>query len=480
MATASATLAVRVMPIVIWILLVSASSLTSIVTANELSLVVSQNTSLQLLPVTVVEISPGVKPGTKVLCERVGIQGLSRLKHLKKFPNTLRVKVSYVGTGIRPPTVEVCFHRNLTLGIGMCDQGQWQKLNKGSWIRSMSPFDHKFLDIRMAGSSIEPIEVSLDEEIFFYRVIFWVLGVSMMTLASFLSNSLVFYYSGAMAVGILLVILMVLFQGMKLLPTGRKNSLAIFLYSSIVGLGTFLLRYVPRLLRSILTEIGISEDMYNPLGIFLLVFLVIAGAWLGFWVVRKLVLTEDGSIDIGVSYFVACSIRVFATVMILQSSIDPILAVEALLFGILISWVLRRFDPFKFMHNLYKRFHRSRKGNRRTVQDTYASPFQQSRDSKRVTQVPFSSLQGSTSKSPRQKSDPETFYSTFHTTPERRKFSKDEWDKFTKESTKKALETLVSSPDFSKWAVAHADRITLAPKKDFAKPNYLQRFFRWF
>lgn len=85
---------------------------------------------------------------------------------------------------------------------------------------------------------------------------------------------------------------------MKLLPTGRKSSLAIFVYSSVVrvkfnaeliylslifiymimihvflmiyqvGLGTFLLRYIPGLVRSLLTEIGISEDMYNPVSYF--------------------------------------------------------------------------------------------------------------------------------------------------------------------------------------------------------------------
>lgn len=78
-------------------------------------------------------------------------------------------------------------------------------------------------------------------------------------------------------------------QGMKLLPTGRKNSLAIFIYSSAVGiklksltpsfrwkrlfkyncfcqvgLGSFFLRYLPGLCRTILMEIGISEDMYYP------------------------------------------------------------------------------------------------------------------------------------------------------------------------------------------------------------------------
>lgn len=31
-----------------------------------------------------------------------------------------------------------------------------------------------------------------------------------------------------------------------------------------VGFGTFLLRYIPGLVRSVLTELGIDEDMYNP------------------------------------------------------------------------------------------------------------------------------------------------------------------------------------------------------------------------
>lgn len=74
-------------------------------------------------------------------------------------------------------------------------------------------------------------------------------------------------------------------------------------------------------------------------------------------------------------------------------------------------------------------------------------------------------------------SDSDPFYSTFHNTPERRKFSKEEWDKFTRETTKNALEGLVSSPDFSRWAVAHADRITLTPSKDSAKQP--RRWFPW-
>lgn len=66
--------------------------------------------------------------------------------------------------------------------------------------------------------------------------------------------------------------------------------------------------------------------------ILLLVFLVIAGAWLGFWVVRKLVLTNDGSIDSGVSHFVTWSIGIVASVMILQVLVLSIISNTITLF----------------------------------------------------------------------------------------------------------------------------------------------------
>lgn len=62
------------------------------------------------------------------------------------------------------------------------------------------------------------------------------------------------------------------------------------------------------------------------LAIFLVAFVVLAGAWLGFWVVRKLVLTEDGSIDISTSNFVAWSIRILAVIMILQVLFSPVVS----------------------------------------------------------------------------------------------------------------------------------------------------------
>ncbi|KAL3618874.1 hypothetical protein CASFOL_037102 [Castilleja foliolosa] len=463
--------------LILWLLFASPLMLGSVSATSNFSLVVSGPTMLQLTPSLVVENSPGLKPGAKVKCERVMVHGLPRVKHLRKFANSLKVKVTCLNSSGRPPNIEVCFHRNVSLGLGMCPQDQWERLTKELWIKPMSPFDHKILDIRTGSSYSKSLEVSLDEEFFLYRIIFLLFGILLMSLASWLSKSLLFYYSGAMFIGIFLVILMVLFQGMKLLPTGRKSSLAIFLYSCFVGLGSFFLRYVPILFRALLVEIGLSEEMYDPLSIFLLVFLVIVGAWLGFWVVRKFVLSEDGTIDIGVSHFVTWSIRIVASVMVLQSSVDPLLAVGALLSSSVVSSVSAH--P-KAVRRVYKNLCRLIKINlRRPFNPHASSPVSNSSVPRPYTRAPYTPVRGSTSRSPNNRLlGSEPFYSTFHNTPDRQKFTKGQWESFTKESTRKALEGLVSSPDFSRWAVTHADRITLAPKKEVSDDR--RRWFHWF
>jgi len=85
---------------------------------------------------------------------------------------------------------------------------------------------------------------------------------------------------------------------------------------------------------------------------------------------------------------------------------------------------------------------------------------------------------GSSRTSRHQLSDSDVYPSTFHTTPERRKLSKDSWEKFTRESTQKAVKELVSSPDFSKWAAANAERITVTPNSTTSTSRQQRR--KWF
>lgn len=186
----------------------------SVATADELA-VLSHPAKLQLPPGKLVESSPGLKPGAVVACNRVHILGVSRFWNISKYAHALKLSVAFVteDAGLRVPVFEVCFHRNASVGLGMCPEGRWEKVTKGQWVRSTSPFEHRILDIRIAqGHSSRLMEMTTDEELLVHRLFFLALGVVLLVLAPGLSDSVVFYYGSAMGIGIILVMLVILFQ----------------------------------------------------------------------------------------------------------------------------------------------------------------------------------------------------------------------------------------------------------------------------
>ncbi|KAI7990501.1 hypothetical protein LOK49_LG12G02291 [Camellia lanceoleosa] len=56
-----------------------------------------------------------------------------------------------------------------------------------------------------------------------------------------------------------------------------------------------------------------SHDLFSPVSIFGLLGIVVAGAALGYWMVRKFVIAEDGSVDVGIAQFVKWAMRVIST-----------------------------------------------------------------------------------------------------------------------------------------------------------------------
>ncbi|CAA7034637.1 unnamed protein product [Microthlaspi erraticum] len=472
----------RLPSVAVGIVLLHLFAFSSLVSSDELLFVVGETNEIQVTPSVEVKASPGLKPDRTALCERIHIRGLRRFKHMDKYAHSLKLIVNASTSG-KISNVDVCFHRNLSRAVGMCPQSRWEKVSKGLWIQTMSPFDHKVLDVRSASSSNVTLEVSAVEEFYMYRIVFLILGSVLLASASTLSNSLVFYYSSAMAVGILLVVLLVLFQGMKLLPTGR-SSFALFIYSSLLGVGGFLLRYIPGLFQTLLTEMGIDEEMYTPVAIFVGVFLSLGGAFFGFWTVRKLVLTEDGSIDISTSLFVSWSIRILAAVLILQSSIDPLLAGGSLISVIIVSSSLKKISRLKFLLPLFEIpmnlligiWEAIRYAEVPAVPGYLHDFMQKSPDASEFGSRVSSS--GGMRRAPPSESD--TFASTFHKTPERTKLSKEEWKKLTKDSTTKAVKELVSSPEFSRWAASNADRISVAPRKGSGSKDRPRKWLGWF
>ncbi|PKU76598.1 uncharacterized protein LOC110094574 [Dendrobium catenatum] len=211
------------------------------------------------------------------------------------------------------------------------------------------------------------------------------------------------------------------------------------------------------------------------LGILLLVCLILAGAWFGYWGVRKLVLTDEGLVDTDVAYFVKWAALIFAGIMILQSSLDVSLAAQALVISIITSVVSRTHRKLNFSNRLFRMIFKFVYTIFTTIQ--FPNPtkykrwfqefnFAQNNSTNIGMRRPNITLEG------------DNYYSTFHRTPERKIFNKDEWETFTRAETRKALRELVSSPDFSRWAANNAERITLTPPPD-ARRIKKRRLFGW-
>lgn len=59
-------------------------------------------------------------------------------------------------------------------------------------------------------------------------------------------------------------------------------------------------------------------SFFLQVAIFVLVGIVLAGAALGYWIVRKFVISKDGTVDVGVAQFVKWAMRIIASTSIFQ------------------------------------------------------------------------------------------------------------------------------------------------------------------
>ncbi|XVF30737.1 hypothetical protein REPUB_Repub16aG0084300 [Reevesia pubescens] len=412
-----------------------------------------------------------------LLCDRVRVFGHSRLK-LERYASSFRVTLapSVLIPERLHSKIQVCFHRNASLGLCKCENDDWKGVQKGIWHTVMSPYGERYIDVKFIGDVSGSVTIAVEEDFQQWRLVFLALGFVFLLLAPFVSNWVPFYYSSSMAIGVFLVIIILLFQGMKLLPTGRKNIFYLTIYGSVLGAGSFLLHQFSVLVNSILVNFGLSEEMHNPVAIFVLVGILLSGAALGYWIVRKFVISKDGSVDVGVAQFVKWAMRIIATTFIFQSTFDTLLAMVALASCSALCALITYARRNGHMHQPYTGdkspwLHRSRPG---TINQGHAEFFSRSprtdssrkmwNNSKTSPAWTNSPVKGVVS-SPLDEGavDHQDYYSIYHKTHNRKKFTKQEWEDFSWESTRHAMAELAASPEFSDWMIEHADRIKLLP-----------------
>ncbi|KAK6944554.1 NEMP family [Dillenia turbinata] len=434
------------------------------------------NPALEFTPSPVVGHSTFHEPRDFVSCARVRVAGLSRLR-IGSYASAFRITLfpSVLIPDRLHDKIQVCFHGNSSLGLCECEKDDWRAFQNGIWNSIMSPYEDRYIDVKYTREVPGSVTLSVDEEFQQWRIVCLALGFVILLLAPIVSGWVPFYYSSSMAIGVLLVIIILLFQVMKLIPTGRRSFFYLAIYSSLLGAGSFLLHQFSVLVNSILVSFGLSEEMYSPVSVFILVGIVLAGAAMGYWIVRKFIISEDGSVDVGVAQFVKWAMRVIAASLIFQSTLDPYLAIVAVASCLVICILISSCDWQSLMYQLDSRKEDLWLQRRQATTGSKRAEFlSRSRKtspggnlwntSKNSFAWDNSPVKGLTSQSPSTVAqDHHDYYSTFHKTPTRKRFTKKEWERFTRNSTRQAVSELASSPEFTDWIIEHADRIQLLP-----------------
>lgn len=123
------------------------------------------------------------------------------------------------------------------MGLCQCGKDEWKPIQKGQWIAVMSPYEDKFVDVKVLGGT-GAVTVSVDEgnllhcfllmgdylkidytclftvvaDFHQWRLYCLVFGFVLLLIAPIISDWVPFYYSSSMVVGVLLVVLILLFQ----------------------------------------------------------------------------------------------------------------------------------------------------------------------------------------------------------------------------------------------------------------------------
>ncbi|KAJ4884269.1 protein of unknown function (DUF2215) [Raphanus sativus] len=236
------------------------------------------------------EALKGVGPGHSALdvnltsCERIQVSGYPRAE-LGKYAHSFKIKLAPL------VTLPERLHSKI--------QGQWSF--------AMSPYDTQYIDLKFSGQSSGSVTISVTEGSSLFSAMAYSLScgwtgrdlgsTGRQQLASVLLHQLhgcwcfprpSYHY----------------FPGYEAIAYWEKNVMYLAFYGSVVGAGSFILHQFSMMVDMILVNFGLSEDMYSPVAILVLVGIAITGAAFGFWTVRKFVVSKDGGVDASVAQFV--------------------------------------------------------------------------------------------------------------------------------------------------------------------------------
>ncbi|XP_057722882.1 uncharacterized protein LOC130936751 isoform X4 [Arachis stenosperma] len=166
--------------------------------------------------------------------------------------------------------------RDISLGLCECQKDEWESVQKGIWSAVMSPYETRYVDVRIDGQIPDSVTIALEEDLQDWSLTSLLLGLALL-FAPIITSRVPFCHSSSLVTVIFPVIVIQLFE------------VAIFVILSII----------------------------------------LAGAALVYSVVSRFVFSEqDGTKAAGVARFVILKweMRIIGSTFIFQSTIDPPLA----------------------------------------------------------------------------------------------------------------------------------------------------------
>ncbi|KAF5822451.1 hypothetical protein HanXRQr2_Chr01g0026671 [Helianthus annuus] len=111
-----------------------------------------------------IDLTPSPLHGTFQYCGRVSVNALPTPK-VESYGKTYQVTVvpsKSIPHG-RHSMIQICFHRNDSLGLCQCDKDDWMAIQKGSWSSFMPPHEKRIVDVKFAAGISHFVTVALDE-----------------------------------------------------------------------------------------------------------------------------------------------------------------------------------------------------------------------------------------------------------------------------------------------------------------------------
>ncbi|GKA78363.1 hypothetical protein Tco_0784900, partial [Tanacetum coccineum] len=145
------------------------------------SLISSFETAVVNVSSPSLEVTPTPLDGSSEYCERIFVNGVSRLKlgSFARIYSGLLIVTEAFSFGWHD-RAQICFHKNAALGMCQCKKEDWRPFKHGVLNFVLSPYEDRIIDIKFNSTLSGSLSISINEESQGWRYVLLVLGIALL------------------------------------------------------------------------------------------------------------------------------------------------------------------------------------------------------------------------------------------------------------------------------------------------------------